>query len=169
MIRYCTNCKKGTDFPIKSMTDLDNLICPECGSKVDKNSRTPVDKPLVEDASQAEDMIAGGLYFFYRIRYYFFLAFAIVGIVAYFTGMDQLLYTVTAINVGVYVIGLLLGRITFLSGVAFIPMGAAIGYNFVDASLNGICLGILVVFAIRHLCKSVFYSLIRALVRLGNK
>lgn len=168
MIRYCSNCKKGTDFPIKSMTDLDNLICPECGSKVDKNSRTPIDKPLVEDAAQAETLISAVFYYLYRIRYFFFLAFSITGIVAYFTGLDKLLYTVTAISVGVYVIGLMLGRIVFLSGIAFIPMGAALGYYLVSSSLDGICLGIMIVFAIRHMFKAFFYKFIHWLSRLGR-
>ena len=35
MKRYCEKCQKEFEFNINSMKDLDNLVCPDCGEKME--------------------------------------------------------------------------------------------------------------------------------------
>ena len=43
MLRYCANCKKEYDFLPLAVSGKDDLICPECGHIIDKNSRRPTE------------------------------------------------------------------------------------------------------------------------------
>lgn len=167
MVRYCTNCNTGTDFPIKSMTDLDNLICPKCGSKVDKNSRSPENK--TEEPDQAAEIAGGFFYLLYKIRYYFFFVVALIGIGAYFLKIYKLMFVVTVINLAIFYIRLLFYRFGGLFGFVFIPLGAFLGYTLAGGDINGICLGVLIVFAIRHMFKAFLARLFGKLIQVGNQ
>lgn len=157
MERYCVNCNKSFDFKIKSMTDLDNLVCPECGAKIDKNSR----KPVVEDNMDAK--IGSIFQKVFHFLYIFYMLCAVVGIIAFFLNLSKLLYVVTAISLLVFVLQLLSGRNTFRSGLVFLPIGAVAGY-LKFGTYEGACFGVMIVFAIRHVVRDVILRLIWALV-----
>ncbi|MBQ9233367.1 MAG: hypothetical protein IJ167_04940, partial [Lachnospiraceae bacterium] len=124
MLRYCTNCRKEYDFNIKSMEDLDNLVCPECGSKIDKNSRKPVDSGANSAEKAAANVVSG----YFTIRYYIHFVLAITGLIGYFTGHLNLLYIMTSLCVIIYIVQFFIGRVSFVSGLFFIPLGAVIGF-----------------------------------------
>lgn len=158
MERYCTKCNKSFDFTIKSMTDLDNLICPECGGKIDKNSR----KPVVKD--NIDENIGLIIKKIFEFCYIFYLLLAVAGIVAYFLSLPTLLYVVTAISLFAFVVQFFSGYITFKSGFFFLPLGAVIGY-FKFGTLEGACLCVMIVFVIRHLIRDIILRLIMSIVR----
>lgn len=166
MKRYCTNCQKDFDFPVKSMKDLDSLVCPECGLKIDKNSRNPTEDSSVESA-KAEETIGRTLSVFMSLNYFFFIAISLVSVAAYFLNMDKLLYTMTGISLGVFFIQLFFQSLSFRSGLIFLPIGAAAGF-FILKSIRGACLGIAIVFIIRHLIRGVIFRLIGKLISLGR-
>ena len=74
MVRYCINCKKDIDFPIKSIKDLDSLVCPVCGNPVGKNNRNP---EIVNNDDKIEQGIgnAVGVFLGFCICFIFFLPF----------------------------------------------------------------------------------------------
>lgn len=165
MNRYCTNCKKEYDFPIKSMIDLDNLVCPVCHAHIDKNSRKPVDQ---YETTRTEAAIGRGFASIFRFFYLFYLICAIASLLAFIFRVDSLLYTLTAIALGTYIIQLFFRITNFRSGIIFLPLGAAAGF-FIFKSPQGICLGIMMIFMIRHLIRDLFWKLISKLIRLGNR
>ena len=162
MVRYCTNCKKSFDFTIKSIYDLDKLICPECGQKIDKNSRAPV-----ESSDAVEEKIGMAFEKLFRFFYVFYLGCALVGIVAFFLHFSKLLFVATIVSLAVFAIQLMTGFLSFKWGLLFLPLGAAAGY-FWPGGYEGACLGIMVVFAVRHLIRDVIFRLFGFLVRVGN-
>ena len=153
MERYCTNCNKSFDFKIKSMTDLDSLICPECGAKIDKNSR----KPVEEDNMDAK--LGSVFHKVFHFLYIFYMLCAVVGIIAFFLNLSKLLFVVTAISLVVFVFQLLSGYNTFRSGLVFLPIGALVGY-LKFGTYEGACLGVMIVFAIRHVVRDIIFRLI---------
>lgn len=163
MIRYCQNCQKDFDFNIKSTTDLDNLICPECGKKIPANSRH---KP--QSAAETELAIGGAFQGLYALSYHFYFFVSVVGIVAYFLNANSLLYTMAIINLTVFLFQLLFGRLLFRTGLILIPLGAALGYYFLNG-FAGAVLGIHVVFVVRHLIRNVFWAFIAKLIKVGNQ
>ena len=162
MERYCTSCKKSFDFTIKSIYDLDNLVCPECGKKIDKNSRAPV-----ESSDAIEEKIGGAFQKIFRFFYVFYLGCAIIGIVAFFLHFSKVLYIATVVSLAVFAVQLMTGFLSFRWGLLFLPLGAAVGFALLR-TLEGACLGIMVVFAVRHLIRDVIFRLFGFLVRAGN-
>lgn len=164
MIRYCPNCRKDIDFTIKSMKDLDSLICPDCGSKVDKDSRSPEYMEVSRASDQTESAIGNTIGCFARLNYLFYVAVSIFSIVAYNFHWDKVLYISTGILLLSFLIMRILGFYTFPTGIIFLPLGAAAGY-FILKSIRGACLGIAIVFIIRHLFRALFWNLIMKLTR----
>ena len=82
MNRYCVNCQKEYDFKIKSMEDLDNLVCPVCGARIDKNSRKPAETG--KNGKTAEGTIGNVVGGYFTIKYYFHFILAVIGLVAFF-------------------------------------------------------------------------------------
>lgn len=164
MNRYCTNCKKEFDFSIKSMTDLDNLVCPICHAPIDKNSRKPVDQ---YETTRTEEAIGRGFAAIFRFFYLFYLICAIASILAFIFRVDSLLYTLTAIALGTYILQIIFRVTNFRSGIFFLPLGAALGFLLLKTP-QGACLGVMTVFMIRHLIRDLFWKLISKLFRLGN-
>ena len=146
MNRYCVNCQKEYDFKIKSMEDLDNLVCPVCGAKIDKNSRKPA--ATGKNGKTAEGTIGNVVGGYFTIKYYFHFVLAVIGLIAFFLHLN--------------------GLVSFLSGLIFIPIGAVIGAVLIGELLRGICLGIVVVFIIRHIVRGFLYFVLAKLVKLGN-
>ncbi|MBQ9610623.1 MAG: hypothetical protein IJV15_14415 [Lachnospiraceae bacterium] len=164
MLRYCANCQKEYDFKIKSMEDLDNLICPECGAKIDKSSR----KPAETGANSAEKAVTNVVGGYFTIKYYIHFVLALIGLIAFFIGHFKLLYVMAVLCMIIYLFQFLFGGISFLSGLFFIPLGALIGIFVLGKVFRGICLGIVVVFIIRHLIRGFNYFILSKLIRMGN-
>lgn len=164
MKRYCKKCQKEFEFDIDSMKDLDSLVCPECGSEIDKESRRPVDPRIEENEEKIGRMMFGILGF----NYMFFLVFATIGVVSYFLEIYPILYFTTAVNLIVYLAHILGGSTRFKSGILFIPVGAALFYLFYG-TIESACLGVQVVFIIRHIIRDVLYTSIIKLARWGGR
>lgn len=163
MKRFCTNCQKEFEFNINSMKDLDNLVCPECGNKIDRESRRPVD-PTIE---QTEENIGRAMMAIVGFNYMFYLVFAVVGVCAYYFKCYPVLYFTTGVNLFCYLSGLARGRALFKSGVLFIPLGAALAY-YIYGTPESACLGVQVVFMIRHMIRDLLYTSIIKLARWGR-
>ncbi|MCQ2589422.1 MAG: zinc ribbon domain-containing protein [Treponema sp.] len=162
MLRYCQNCKKEFDFSIKSMSDMEQLICPECGEKVGKNSRKPVD---TLGTGITEQKIG---YAYARIMHFFYIFYflcAVLGYCAFFFKLDRFLYIITAIPVSAFLIQTVFRTSTFPMGMVFLPIGAGLGYFFLH-SIQGICIGVHSVFLIRHVLRDILFRLIGKLLKL---
>ncbi|MCR4658549.1 MAG: hypothetical protein K5770_20310 [Lachnospiraceae bacterium] len=164
MLRYCVNCRKDYEFPPTAVSGTADLICPGCGAVIDKNSRHPVDE---EAATKTEEGMGRAALVLFRFCYIFYLALGIIGVVGFVTGMDKLLYAVTIIALVAFIAQYFTGTLAFTAGVIFLPLGAICGY-LIFKSLRGACLGIHVVFLIRHFLRDIVYTLIFKLVRFGS-
>ncbi len=162
MIKYCTNCRKDFDFTIKSMKDLDSLVCPECGSRIDKDSRNPALDEVARATDKTEETIGNAFGCLMSLNYVFFMSISVAAIVAYNFHWDMALYILTGISLGLFVIQLFFRSVAFRTGFIFLPLGAAIGY-FVLKSVRGACLGIAIVFIARHLIRALFWRLLSRL------
>ncbi len=162
MIKYCTNCRKDFDFTIKSMKDLDSLVCPECGSRIDKDSRNPALDEVARATDKTEETIGNAFGCLMSLNYVFFMSISVAAIVAYNFHWDMVLYILTGISLGLFVIQLFFRSVAFRTGFIFLPLGAAIGY-FVLKSVRGACLGIAIVFIARHLIRALFWRLLSRL------
>lgn len=162
MIKYCTNCRKDFDFTIKSMKDLDSLVCPECGSRIDKDSRNPALDEVARATDKTEETIGNAFGCLMSLNYVFFMSISVAAIVAYNFHWDMVLYILTGISLGLFVIQLFFRSVAFRTGFIFLPLGAAIGY-FVLKSVRGACLGIAIVFIARHLIRALFWRLLSKL------
>lgn len=165
MKKYCTKCKQSFDFQIKRMSDLDNLVCPVCNSRIDKDSNPPVDNTYSDKTVNA---IGNTFRVFATINYFFFVTLAIVGIAAFFLKLDRLLFVMTGICVVTFLIQTAARICTFRSGLIFLPIGAVAGY-LIFRTIQGTCLGVLAVFLIRHLLRDLLFSLIGKLIGLASK
>ena len=77
----------------------------------------------------------------------------------------MLLYAVTAISLSAFLIQILTGNLVFTSGIIFLPAGALLGYLHYR-SPEGACLGIRLVFVIRHLIRDLLFMLLTKLIRM---
>ena len=147
------------------MADLENLVCPECMAHIDKNSVKPPDTAEQDRVTQN----IGKIFFVVsRVFYVFYALLSLLGIASYFLGWDKILFIMTGICLGVFVIQLLTKTTSFSTGIIFLPIGAAAGY-FLFKSIQGACLGLCAVFVIRHLIWRFFFFIIRKLISLINK
>lgn len=162
MIRYCGKCKKGFEFTIKNMSDMDNLICPQCGSHINKDSRTMPGQKREED--QAEAIVGGLFYYIFKFRYYFFALMAAIGVVAYFVSLYKLMVVMTGICIVALCFRTLSGRSSVAVNMGILGAGIAFCWYFIDKSFNGICLGILFGFLIRFIIKDILYTLLFRLI-----
>ncbi len=164
MKRYCKNCQKEYEFNPVAVSGGEKLICPDCGSLIDKNSRAPVDR---SEMNKTERKIGNFLAVIFRIAYVFFMVLALVGIFGFIFHLNMVLYITTAISLLVFLIQLITGRLAFWLGILFLPMGAAAGYFFMGG-IEGACLGVQAVFLLRYLLRELYFKLYRWLIRLGN-
>ena len=161
MNRYCPKCQKEFDFQIRSSSDLDNLVCPECGGKIDRNSRKPFDS---SSRDKTETAIGMAFFTLTRINYFFFSAVSAIGIVAFFLHWDKALYITTGICLALFLFQLIKGTLFFRTGPFFIPLGAVAGY-FLFKSIRGACLGVCIVFVARNLLWNLFFWILGKITR----
>jgi DNA-directed RNA polymerase subunit RPC12/RpoP len=161
MLRYCTNCKKDIDFPPRAITAKEDLICPECGSVVPKNSRNPEHGVAAE---RSEEAIGRTYAILVHLAYVFYITLAVIGIAGYFTGAYMLLYVGAGIALFSYALQCLTMTTSFPTGVIFIPLGAIVTF-FVFKNPRALLLGVCFVFLIRHVVRDIFYRLIMWIVK----
>lgn len=160
MIRYCTQCKKEIDIPIKSMDELENLRCPECGAHVDKNSRPPQNN---RENEQMEGFIGKLYYTFLRIRFILYPICGIIGIGAFMLHLNTLLYAMTLFTMLVFLAQFRLTSYRMLWPIA----GAACGYYFLR-STEGACAGIMGAWIVRHIWRLIWLNIVVKLIRVGR-
>ena len=93
------------------------------------------------------------------------MVLGLLGVAGFVSGIDKLLYAATAISLAAFIIQFMTGTLIFASGIIFLPLGAAAGY-FYFKSIEGACLGIHIVFLIRHLIRDIFFMLLFKLIRM---
>ncbi|MBQ9605641.1 MAG: hypothetical protein IJV16_00490, partial [Lachnospiraceae bacterium] len=162
MLRYCTYCKKEYDFDPLAVSGRDDLICPECGNIISKESRDPSRREVAEKTEEAIGNIYARLL---HLSYIFYLSMSIVGVIGFISGFFVVLYAATIISLVAFILQLITGTLIFRSGIIFLPIGAILGYLYFR-SLEGACLGIHVIFLIRHMIRDIIFRLIFAFIRL---
>lgn len=165
MLRYCTNCKKDFDFDPLAVSGKEDLICPECGGVIGKESRNPAIK---ENAEKTEEEIGNIFARLMHLSYIFYMVMGLAGVLCYFPGIYTVLYAVTMISVTAYLIQFITGTVTFASGVILLPAGAVLGYIFAGG-IPGACLGIHIVFLIRHLIRDIIFRLVFRFIEMVSK
>lgn len=164
MLRYCINCQKDFEFAPLDVSGGKTLICPECGNVIDNNSRHPVNK---EELEQGEETVGRIMYRLMRLSYIFYMLLAVMGVIFYVLHLDKPLYTVTAVALIAFLIQLITRTLNFTSGIVFLPAGAALGY-WLFKDFAGACLGIHIVFLIRHIIRDILYELLFKFIRMGS-
>ncbi len=139
----------------------EDLICPTCGNIIDKNSRNPESKAAIEETEEKIGRVYAALL---HMGYIFYMVMGVIGATGFFLDVRMLLYVATGISLAVYVIQFLTGTVTFPSGVILLPAGAVACY-FYFHTIEGACLGIHLVFLIRHLIRDVIFRLVLTFIR----
>lgn len=171
MLRYCEKCDKSFDFDIRDARQLDELVCPDCGSKIDKNSR-PRMKGTSEDTVYRR--IGNTYVIFITIIYLFSLVLACIGTFGFFTHLDKLLFIMTGVSLLSIFISIVSKRVSGLWILLFV-FGAVLGAIIVSnvsgiANIfRGACVGIELAIVLRYIIRDVFYRLIFALGAWGGK
>ena len=101
------------------------------------------------------------------MSYIFYMVMGLLGIIGFIFGVDKLLYIATGISIGAFIIQFLTGTLIFTSGIIFLPLGAAAGFIYFK-TIEGACLGIHLVFLIRHIIRDIFFALIFKLIRMSS-
>ena len=164
MLRYCENCKKDFEFAPLTVSGKDDLICPECGGIIGKNSRNPANRV---DPDKTEEAIGNAFAKLLHMSYIFYMVMGLLGVAGYVFGINRLLCIATVISLLAFMIQLLTGTLIFTSGIIFLPIGAVAGF-FYFGRIEGACLGIHIVFLIRHLIRDIFFMLIFKLIRMSS-
>ncbi|MCR4589295.1 MAG: hypothetical protein K5668_00555 [Lachnospiraceae bacterium] len=165
MLRYCENCKKDFEFAPLAVSGKDDLICPECGGIIGKNSRNPGRRI---DSDKTEEAIGNAFAGLLHMSYIFYMVMGLLGVAGYVFGINKLLYLATVISLAAFIIQFMTGTLLFMSGIIFLPLGAVAGY-FYFKGIEGACLGIHIVFLIRHLIRDIFFSLLFKLIRMSSE
>ncbi len=164
MLRYCENCKKDFEFAPLAVSGRDDLICPECGGIIGKNSRNPANKI---NSDKTEEAIGNTFARLLHMSYIFYMVMGLLGIIGFIFGVDKLLYIATGISIGAFIIQFMTGTLIFTSGIIFLPLGAAAGFIYFK-TIEGACLGVHLVFLIRHIIRDIFFALIFKLIRMSS-
>ena len=162
MLRYCENCRKDFEFAPLAVSGRDDLICPECGRVIGKNSRNPENKV---NSDKTEEAIGNAFARLLHMSYIFYMVMGLLGVTGFILEAHKLLYIATGISIGAFIIQFLTGTLIFTSGIIFLPLGAAAGYIYFR-SIEGAFLGIHLVFLIRHIIRDIFFALIFRLIRM---
>ena len=162
MLRYCAYCKKEYDFDPLAVSGRGDLICPECGSIIGKESRDPSGKEMAEKTEEAIGSIYARLL---HLSYIFYLTMGIIGVIGFIFEIYAVLYVVTFISLTAFILQFFTGTLIFRSGIIFLPIGAILSYLYFR-TVEGACLGIHVVFLIRHLIRDIIFRLIFAFLRM---
>lgn len=156
---YCLKCDFEFDYVVNNMNDLNNLLCPKCGNRIDVNSKKVVPPSKF---SKNADKIAYKVLDFY---YYFYLIFSIIGIVSFYLGFNKLLIISSIISFIVYFIELMIGFTRNIFGLFGLLVSFVIGVFVVNDLLIGICIGSCYLFFISGIFKIIFNLIINRLYR----
>lgn len=156
MYRYCPKCKKNYDFDIKSMDQLDSLVCPICGSKIDKNSRQPHD--YVAEAKM-ERAIGRGINNLMWLGFTIYVILGTVGIILFLFDFDIALYILTAITIPTFLVKYARGSYFIDSAIPYLVLGGILGF-MLFWSLDGICFGLMVGMIMRQVVRYLIMRLL---------
>lgn len=163
MLRYCPNCKKDFDFSPLLVSGKSDILCPQCGGVIQKDSRQPVDTTTTDKM----EIAIGSIFFkLMQMSFYFYVVVAIVGIAGYFVNY-KILYISCAVSLLTVVFQAITGTLLFRSAIIFLPIGAAAGYYL--KGINGAALAVQIVFLLRHLIRDVFYTLLWKFIKFCSK
>ncbi len=129
---------------------------------MEKNSRDLSNRAETEKTEEAIGNIFAKLLY---LSYIFYMVMGLLGVAGFLLGIYKLLYISTVISLSAFLIQFMTGTLIFRSGIIFLPIGAAAGYYYFK-SIEGACLGIHIVFLIRHLIRDIFFRLIFKLIRM---
>lgn len=118
--------------------------------------------------SKTDETVGGIIQKLFRFMYNFYFVCSLIGVAGYFLNLQKLVYACALLCIVVFVVQLFIAS-TFKSGMIFLPLGAAGVYFLFDGTIGGVCLGIFIVFIIRHLIRNVFYKLIGKLVSAASR
>lgn len=165
MLRYCPSCDKDFDFPVKSNADLENLVCPECGRHIDKNSRRPHDYAADAAREVAIGKTIVGVILFLHILYF---VFASLGIPAFYLHWDVCLYILAVAAAGLY---MTIGDRSLISSkwgfIAVIMMAGLMAYKY--KSIQGACFGICIALVAICIINVLVGMLAGALIKWARK
>ncbi|MCR5824147.1 MAG: hypothetical protein K6G60_06940 [Lachnospiraceae bacterium] len=156
MLRYCKNCQKDFDFEPRAVSSAKDLICPECGTVIPKNSRNPMQGI---EAERSEERVGHIFGVFLHFAYIYYLTLAVLGIIGFFTGLHGLLVITAAISLLSYAVQKITDTTNFSLGIILIPAGAIIAGLYFQ-SVEGALLGVHIVFLIRHLIRDIILRII---------
>ena len=167
MIRHCKNCDKSFDFNIRDTRQLDNLICPECGAPIDKNSRP---KPSGISEDQVNYRIGKAYMTVLTIIYLFGLIIACLGVFGFFSHLDTLLFIMVVISAIVLIIQLAThytSAFWLFMYIAGAVIGGIVVANKIGASniIKGISVGLEFSIILRYIIRDLFFRLLFALIR----
>lgn len=161
MLRYCPNCKKDYNIHVKSMAEMDQMVCPVCKGKIEKESKNP-EHIGAEDGMESH--IGKTMYELIYLSILFYFCCGLISIVAFVFHWDKVLYIVTAVSV----IGYFLQYFNMELGLIWMTVGAVAGY-FIFHSVQGACLGVEVMLIIRHIIRRLIVHFFIWVGRLGSK
>lgn len=161
MLRYCPNCKKDYNINVKSMAEMEQMVCPVCGEKVEKVSKNP-EHVGAEDGM--ENHLGETMYKLIYLSIIFYFCCGVISVVAFVLHWDKVLYTVTAVSV----IGYFLQYFNTEWGIIWMTIGAIAGY-FILHSVQGACLGVEVLLIVRHIIRRLIIRFFVWIGRLGSK
>lgn len=170
MLRYCPKCRKSYEFDPAKVAGAASLTCPECGGSVPKNSRAPSE--IVRDRegyTKTDAAIGNTIRWLYRLSYMFYFVVSLIGLIGYFTRLSIILYIAAGICMLVFLSQLVTRTLVFRQGVYLLPLGAALGYQYLWWDrLDRALAGVLIVFIIRHIVRRIIWKLFAWLIKLGN-
>lgn len=160
MKRYCNHCKQNYEFKIKSMEDLNHLICPVCGCQIHKDSKAVGEdaKEYAQATEKTEAAIGNIIMKIARFNYVFFLLMGMIGVFLYLLHLTNVMYVFTIVTVLLFLIDGFRGAVSALLNVGLTVISGFAGYYFLQ-NIEGICLGFFVMLFIRHLCKNILWRL----------
>lgn len=156
---FCSDCNKKFSCEIKTIDDLNHLVCPICGKIVDKDA-----KPFVLP-SRGEMLVDKTAKFFLNFCYYFNFLCSSLGLLCYFLGNMSLMYIFSLIMLVFYVIELLLGFDRNIFGIIGVFVFSIGGFYFFSNSVLGLSLGCLFCFLISSVIKIIINLVLRKLFR----
>ena len=165
MLRYCTKCRKDYDFSPADVSGPKDIYCPVCQNLIPKNSRHPVDRTYTD---KVETNLGNAVSIIFRIAYVFYMVVALIGVAAFLTKLDIILYVATGVALFAFVTQLFMKTLVFRRGLILLPIGALIGF-LIFRTPQGACLGVNIVFLIRHLIRDIIYRIVHFLVKLSRE
>ena len=156
---YCLECDSEFNYNVNNMSDLDNVLCPKCGNKIDVNCKKKV---YTSKGVQVFDKTVHKLLDFY---YYFYFILSIIGLVGFYLEFNKLLVISSIISFIAYFIELIIGFTRNILGLFGLIISFIIGVFVIKDLFIGICVGACYLFFISGIFKIIYNLIINRLYR----